>query len=461
MKASRFTVAMCAAILAGGALASTADAVTLRGGGASAGTPFGFQVPLNLCTSSPGNLPNHYINDGSQTNATGGTVTSAKLDVWRCSVAGFPGTTIFKYSATGSSDGIVKLNNAPETFNCSTAVNPQLNNNCMSYLPDSPSNCVPNGSNPKTRPADGKQYNEFICSDSAIFETVNVGISDTAGSSFGQQGPITVTVPPLDQSALISTQVAITPFDMVVGNNVGRMVNGTLQPLENLSRTEVEGLFSGNVTDWRQLGYNTGTIGTSTVDGTSPVVLCMRRAGSGTKAAFDQTVMKDAKETPIGTGDLSATNTKYFGQSNQDVRDCIGGNPQLNIQAHPTAIGYMETDQAMTQVVQQNKGRIVRLNGYRSNNPAGATTAEKKKDLRCGRHLYWVGNRYNTRNPSSGDSSLASLIGQYISNAQAPATINLLPAGEFWESPANMKVSKAADPGPISWKPGAHTECND
>jgi hypothetical protein len=133
----------------------------------------------------------------------------------------------------------------------------------------------------------------------------------------------------------------------------------------------------------------------------------------------------------------------------------------LNIQAHPTAIGLHGNGSSHDAGGSTNKGRIVRLNGYRSNNPAGATAAEKKKDLRCGRHLYWVGNRYNTRNPSSGDSSLASLIGQYISNAQAPATINLLPAGEFWESPANMKVSKTADPGPISWKPGAHTECND
>ena len=460
MKSSQLTLAMLAGIVAAGAFASTADAVTLRGGGASAGTPFGFQVPLNLCTSAPGNLPNHYINDGTQVSATGAPVTNGKTDVWRCAVPGFAGTTIMKYSATGSSDGIVKLNNAAETFNCGTAGNPALNNNCMTYLPDSPSSCVANGSNPKTRPSDGKQYNEFLCSDTAIYETVNVGLSDTAGSSFGQQGPVTVTVPPLDQSNLISVQAAIVPMDIVVGKNVGRVVGGVLQPLETLSRTEVEALLGYQVTDWRQLGYRTGTIGTGTLDASSPTTLCMRRAGSGTKAAFDQTVMKDAKETPIGTTDLTSNNTRYFGQSNQDVRDCIGGNAGQGISAHPNAVGYMETEQA-TILANTGNGRIVRLNGYRSNDPAGATVADKKKDLRCGRHLYWVGIRYNTRNPSSGDASRASLISQYIANASAPGTISLLPAGEFWEAPSAMHVSKNADPGPINWKAGANLACND
>jgi ABC-type phosphate transport system substrate-binding protein len=408
----------------------------------------------------PGNLPNKYINDGSQQNATGSSVTNGKLLVWRCAVPGFAGTTVFKYSATGSSDGIKKLTAAGETFNCSTAVNPALNNNCMTFLPDAPSNCVANGSNPKTRPSDGKQFNEFVCSDNEVFETINVGTSDVAGSSFGQQGPVTTTVNPLDQSSLISTQVAIVPFDIVVGNNVGRVVNGVLQPLENLSRTEVEALLSYQTTDWRQLGYNTGTIGTGTIDATSPTTLCMRKAGSGTKAALDQTVLKDAKETPLGTENLTSVSTRYFGQSNQDVRDCIGGNAGQGISAHPNAIGYMEADQA-ADLVAAGGGRIVRVNGYRANDPAGATVAEKKKDLRCGRHLYWVGERFNTRNPSSADASTANLISQYIANASSPGTIALVPAGNFWDSPASMFVSKNADPGPIAWKTGAHPACND
>ena len=459
MKASQFTIALIAGVVAGTAWVSLADAVTFRAGGSSAGTLFATQVPLNLCTSVPGNLPSHYVNDGSQINATGGTVTNGKLHVWRCSVPGFAGTTVFKYSATGSSDGVIKLNNASENFNCSTAGNPTLNNNCMTMLPDLPSssNCTPTGSNPQTRPSDGKQFNEFSCSDTGVFETLNVGTADVAGSSFGQQGPITTTVNPLDQSALISTQVAIVPFDIVVGNDVGRVdAGGFLQPLDNLTRTEVEGLLSGNVSDWRQLGLATGTVGTSTLDTTSPVVLCMRKAGSGTKAALDQTVLKDAKESPLCSTNLTGSGTKFCGQSTQDVRDCIDGNSGQGISAHPTGIGYMDADASEL----LTGGHRVKLNGAWSHDAAGATEAERKKDLRCGRYLYWVGERFNTRNPSSADPTLASLIGQYITNAASPATISLLPAGDFWDAPESLFVSKANDPGPVLWKAGPHTACN-
>jgi hypothetical protein len=67
--------------------------------------------------------------------------------------------------------------------------------------------------------------------------------------------------------------------------------------------------------------------------------------------------------------------------------------------------------------------------------------------------VYWVGERMNTRNPSSSDASVAALINDLITTSAAPATINILPAGAFWAAPGSMNVFKNADKGPMFWKP--------
>src|SRR4029077_16010755 len=77
--------------------------VPLNGGGSSAATPFMTQVPLNLLDQAP-DFPIHYVNRGS----TGPPAFAAgRLHVWTGTRSGTP--TILRYSATGSSDGILKL----------------------------------------------------------------------------------------------------------------------------------------------------------------------------------------------------------------------------------------------------------------------------------------------------------------------------------------------------------------
>ena len=125
----------------------------------------------------------------------------------------------------------------------------------------------------------------------------------------------------------------------------------------------------------------------------------------------------------------------------------------------------MEADQAQTEVVNPGNGRIVAINGYLAHDTTGANEAARKKDLRCGRYLYWVGERFNTRNPASADAATLALINSYIANAQLPGTIDLVPAGTFWDSPQDMFVSKNADAGPLAWKNAAgnpaNAACND
>jgi ABC-type phosphate transport system substrate-binding protein len=425
-------------------LALSAEAQTVVNmGGASAGTPFATEVPLSLCDASP--KPVHYVN-----GPTGSPViTTGKLHTWVCNRAGSP--IIIRYSATGSSDGIIRVQQ-PEANSISN----------MNFLDHTVlTGCT--GPTPKVRPSDSKQYDEYTgCTGGPVQLPVNLGWSDVAGSSYGQTGPLTTTVKPLDDSALLGTQVAIVPFSFVVGNGVQKVSGGAVQgKVTNLSHYQVEALLSRQVTDWRQLGLGTApiqadgspaSIGTP-ADATSPVTLCLRTAGSGTKAALDQTVMVIANETIAGSSDLTnAANGVYFGQSNQDVRDCIIGNPGASRPAHPNGFGYMEADQAFAAAnpaVGVSRAYEVRMDGFKAYDP---TLADPKENLKCGKWKYWVGERTYTRNPSSSDPNVAALISAIISTSADPATISILPSGTFWTAPGQMNVQKNADKGPVNFK---------
>lgn len=437
------------------ALAAEAQSV-VNMGGASAGTPFATEVPLNLCDATTGvNAPKHYVNAplGSP------TITTGKLHVWTCDRGGSP--IIIRYSATGSSDGVKKLQQ-PEGNALSN----------MSFLDTTLlTGCT--GPTTKFRPSDNKEYQEWTgCTNGPISLPVNVGWSDVAGSSFGQTGPITTTVKPLDDSALLSTQAAIVPFSFVVGNGVQKVSGGTVQgKVDSLSHYQVEALLSRQVTDWRQIGLGTApvqvdgsraAVGTA-ADATSPVSLCLRTAGSGTKAALDQTVMVTAGEINAGSTNLTlAADGVYFGTSNQDVADCIVGNVTAGRPAHVKGFGYMEADQAFTLVdspaVGVAKGYEVRMDGFKARD---LNLANPKRNLVCGDWKYWVGERINTRNPASADPTTNTLILDLIANASDPATISILPAGAFWTAPGTMNVFKNADKGPVFFKaaPGP-SNCN-
>lgn len=435
-------------------LALSAEAQTVVNmGGASAGTPFATEVPLDLCDPAP--LPTHYVNGPLGTP----TITTGKLHTWTCNRSGSP--IIIRYSASGSSDGVKRLQQ-PEA-------------NALSNMPYLDHTTLTGCTGPtlKERPSDSKDYNEYTgCTAGPVSLPVNVGWSDVGGSSFGQTGPITTTVKPLDDSALLSTQAAIVPFSFVVGNGVQKVSGGTVQgKVGSLSHYQVEALLSRQVTDWRQIGLGTApvqvdgslaTVGTA-ADATSPVSLCLRTAGSGTKAALDQTVMVTAGEINAGSTNLTlAADGVYFGTSNQDVADCIVGNVAAGRPAHVKAFGYMEADQAFTLVdspaIGIAKGYEVRMDGFKARDLA---LANPKRNLVCGDWKYWVGERINTRNPASADPATNTLILDLIADASNPSTIGILPAGAFWTAPSTMNVFKNADKGPVNFKPApGPSNCN-
>jgi len=396
----------------------------LNVGGASSGNAIANVIPLDLLDQTP--APIHYI------GGTIGAIGADTLQVWTGRRAGVP--TLIRMAATDSYDGILRL--------LQPVINPQSD---LIFL----DHTLIGGCGPAsfvTRPADGKGYYEISGCTSTVTLPTHLGLSVVDGSAFHQSGPSTHTVLPLDQSALTSAHAAVLAWSALVANHVHALgTGGALLPVKGLSETEMQGILSQGVTDWTQLGLVTD-VGTSGVpDAASPITLCLRAAGSGAKAALEGTLMKDTREAVIGSTDLTNPAAGvYFGNSPQDIVDCISGNAALGRPAHPTAIGIVEAGTATS------GGYGVRLDGFYAVDPA---LPDPKMNVKCGKYPLWTYWRLNYRSAADPDLSSAqsALISAFVSDAQNSSTLTRLPSGAFAVALTDMYVSKTIDPGPILW----------
>jgi ABC-type phosphate transport system substrate-binding protein len=442
-----------AGLFAAISMGTSAEAQTVVNmGGSSAATPFASLVPLTMCDS--GTAVQHINGDIASP-----VLTSGKLITWSCLRAGNP--IVMRYSASGSSDGIKKLQ--------------QAETNALSFMPFLDESSVTGCTGPaaQTRVIGGVTYNWNLfvgCTGllnpggSPAGAPVQVGWSDVGGSSFHQTGPITTVVKPLDDSALLVNKTATVPFSFVLGNGVQRLNAAGTQvagPVNSLSQDQIVAILSRQATDWRQLGLGTApvnadgspaAVGTA-VDVPSAITLCIRTAGSGTKAALQVTVLTSgAGEATSGSTTLTdpTEGNVYFGGSTQDVRDCIGGNTGNARPAHRHAFGYMEADQAASMSAPGGalvaQAYQVKLDGYLPNDP---TLSDPQANLKCGKFKYWSIERFNTRNPSSADPNVVTLISDLLVSVNTPANVNQV--NPFWVSPADMQVTKNADGGPIAF----------
>jgi hypothetical protein len=290
-----------------------------------------------------------------------------------------------------------------------------------------------------------------------------MGASDVQGASFHQVGPVNptppgppITVSPLNDASLQSVQIAIVPFSMFVGKGVVKVSGGVPNgQIADLTRLEIEAIFNKQVTDWTQLGLGTVTDGApGTLEATSPIVICLRNAGSGTKAAFDETVMINQPEAT-----LAIPGSTVFSSSTSGVLTCLAGNRR--------AIGYMDQDQIVqfTNATLPNGnpnpnlglGYSIGIDGHKAYDPS---LTDKKRDLKCGRYPYWAGWRLNRRVGGEPDNNINTLAAAFVTDAGLQNTISLIPTGAYWASDEEMFVSKNQDRGPLLYKAGSHTACN-
>ena len=84
------------------------------------------------------------------------------------------------------------------------------------------------------------------------------------------------------------------------GDGAYTATGSVISPVRNLTQLQVEAIFSRNITRWTQLnGIGADTNGDGSVNSSDnqTIILCQRRAGSGTKAAFGRALTPTVSES--------------------------------------------------------------------------------------------------------------------------------------------------------------------
>jgi ABC-type phosphate transport system substrate-binding protein len=512
MKTSMAILAGLASI-AGVAVSAQAQEV-LNVAGASAAKPFVEETPITLCNNPTGPAPTFVAGataprifmDGPLGPA-GNRLANSNFITWVCEATnanvGLP-SIIVRYRASGSSSGIDKPNAFPTVNNDGVTPNPVARE---IYVLENPASCGATTTETdalnrtRTFHPSCTQFSPNPTTSPATALVVNMGVSDVTASSFGQTSvgwnagvSSSIVVGPRADGNITVSRPVVVPFSIVLGTQV-KSINpasgAVIGPVRNLTQLQVEAIFSRNITRWTQLnGIGADTNGDNVVNGSdnNTIVLCQRRAGSGTKAAFDQTLMKDANEhtgqTPANSGSFNLTlgtpatptagPTTLMGIANGDVKDCLQGNASPTIPAsdpfpfpgarpaHPTAAAYMEAEQAATvspaaaYVVSVDGGKALRndsANGHVPPVEEAIYLGNEKENVRCGKYQYWTFQSFNTRNVPPAGANEQILINAFLAQAESPTIINNLPnVGRYWVSPQEMHVTKNADKGPVNFK---------
>ena len=165
------------------------------------------------------------------------------------------------------------------------------------------------------------------------------------GSSAGIQAAISGVANVGMSSRELKSEEAEQLDELVIARDALAVVVHPSNPLTNLSLEQVQGIFTGKITRWDQLG------GPS-----QPIVLIVREAGSGTFGAFEELVMK---------GQQVATSALRQG-SNGAIRQLVSldantiGYISLGIVDQSVKALAIDTMQPSVQHVEQGTYRFVR-----------------------------------------------------------------------------------------------------
>ena len=243
-------------------------------------------------------------NNGSKHGVTEGT----------CDIEGdgtADDTLIIRYSAKASYDGL---------YSCKGEAT----------VPGGQPSC--SGVGPRYRElADTPSDTTLVCKD------VVVGMSDVAGSTFGQVshgqlkghlggGWVDRSVGVIDMGTIPYFRPIVVPFAFFANTAVGSSVT-------NLTRSDAGNIFSGNIFWW------TDFAGNRTGYPSKEVIACLRHAGSGTHATLNAAVMR---------GDYALLAYEdapyvYFNDGSSDELNCIAQNAGESTSAY-AAVGYMDYD---------------------------------------------------------------------------------------------------------------------
>jgi len=481
-------------------------AISMSGTGASAGNDFVKISPNGFC--DPNEDGDRFENDGTQLelNPTNSNfnlpIGGGKLVVWKCKFGGQDLT--FRYRSEGSIKGYTPL----------LATSGTDESKATQMLESvSPADCDAGTNIPNPFGAGVRTLYEN-CTTGVELVEADFGVSDVAGSSFGQVGPVgiapffpTDTVDPVSTAGLTVESVAVLPFSVWFGAQVGvEDASGNVKKAESISHLQLETTLAGLNDEWEQMGYVTGEHGGPKNAGPTTISRCHRQAGSGTKASVDQTLMKDVDENSsgfipgfgpffLGTW-IDNRDGNFFMEGTSDVRRCLEGRDagSLDAQGHAFGIGYgngehleakgsLTKDPGNTIDVQPvyvvdidgftirdesrgceaaNLGNAAAIAACEASPPANGTDvkfdAGAKQDLRCGKYRFWVEERIARKDSLAGDK--LSVWNDFVTQTKDQATLDqLVPTGDYWESTEDMSVFKTVDAGPVRFKAGQQDQC--
>jgi hypothetical protein len=452
--------AVAVAVLTVAGLASNSEAVDIFASGSSAGRQFINEVPLSVCDHTAGTIT-HYQSANNNNH------------LWKCK---FNGQDInFHYAARGSSDGpyptddltggdrskgkyngkgflgYIDVNNpaisgcgalvaTPKTFfdvdtNATVTINIQENKTCT---------------NPPSAVTTDYPTPTFVR------QSTDFGFSDVQFTSFGQTSP--AGTEPADPAPNITEhKLMVLPFSIVVQDSVRRVdaAGNNIGPVLNLTQTEIEQIFTRAARDWRELGYavTNDLAGTQAVpSGPHTIRLCMREFGSGSKATFDQILMKEE----ASEWNLTTNNIAFYFASSSGVRDCLN-----DIQGPGLfgKIGYIDSFESSASPAYISpavpdpmpNAHPVNINGFRGvdatvTDPVKATARPKVlQAIRCGKSEFWVNLEGYTKTGGTGNATKDAFIARFMSDAANSTVIENLPANWAFEATPNILATKTED----------------
>jgi hypothetical protein len=289
-----------------------------------------------------------------------------------------------------------------------------------------------------------------------VRRSTDFGFSDVQFTSFGQSSP--AGTEPADPAPNITEhKLMVLPFSIVVQNSVRRVdANGNnIGPVLNLTQTEIEQIFTRGARDWRELGYavTNDLAGTQAVpSGPHTIRLCMREFGSGSKATFDQVLMKEEAEEWNGT----VANVAFYFASSSGVRDCMN---DVQGPGFYGKIGYIDAFESsaspayVTPAVTNPmpNAHPVSINGFRGVDITVADTNKATarpqvlRGVRCGKSEFWVNLEGYSKTAGTGDATKDAFIARFMSDAADKNVIENLPANWAFEATENILATKTED----------------
>ena len=452
--------AIAAAVLGLAGVASNADAIDIYSGGSSAGRQFINEVPLSVCDHTAGAIT-HYQSANNN------------VHLWQCTFAGQP--INLHYTARGSSDGPYPTDdltagdrsmgryNGKGYLGYIDQTNPAISGcgataltNKTFYDVDTSAIVTISIQENRTCTNPPSAVTTDYPTPTFVRRPMHFGFSDVQFTSFGQSSP--AGSEPADPAPNITEhKLMVLPFSIVVQNNVRRVdaAGNNIGPVQNLTQTEIEQIFSRQARDWRELGYavTNDIAGTQAIPtGPHNIRLCMREFGSGSKATFDQVLMKEeAQEWGLATANIA-----FYSASSSGVKTCLD-NTGAGIGLFGK-IGYIDSFEATASPAYITpataaiaNSHVVNINGYRGvdatvADPVKATARPAVlKALRCAKSEFWVNLEGYTKTAGTGDATRDAFIARMMSDAQNTTVIENLPANWAFEAPAYMLAAKSED----------------